>query len=73
HFLHDVYDGQLFVKLKKGVNFPAMDPWGTSDPYVVMQLGECVVKSKIIWATKDPNWNESFRINVKDPSAKYLQ
>ncbi|GLJ23903.1 hypothetical protein SUGI_0454200 [Cryptomeria japonica] len=73
HFLRDIYDGQLFVKLKKGVNLPAMDPWGTSDPYVVMQIGDCVVKSKTVWATKEPHWNESFRINVKDPSTKYLQ
>ncbi|GLJ04787.1 hypothetical protein SUGI_0003280 [Cryptomeria japonica] len=46
---------------------------GTSDPYVVMQIGDCVVKSKTVWATKEPHWNESFRINVKDPSTKYLQ
>lgn len=72
-FLHEVYDGQLLVKLKKGVNLPMMDPWGTSDPYVVMQLDDCVAKSKIIWAAKEPNWNESFKINVKDPSTKYLQ
>eukprot|EP01018_Ginkgo_biloba_P019851 Gb_29405 [translate_table: standard] len=72
-FLHAVYDGQLFIKLKKGMNLPTMDPWGTSDPYVVMQLGDCVAKSKIIWASKEPNWNESFTINMKNPSTKYLQ
>lgn len=72
-FLHKVYDGQLLVKLKKGVNLPAMDPWGTSDPYVVIQLGDCVAKSKIIWAAKEPNWNENFKLNVKDPTTKYLQ
>lgn len=26
-FLREVYDGQLVVKLKKGRNLPAMDPW----------------------------------------------
>lgn len=26
---------------------------GTSDPYVVMQIGDCVVKSKTVWATKE--------------------
>ncbi|GLJ05864.1 hypothetical protein SUGI_0026870 [Cryptomeria japonica] len=45
----------------------------TSNPYVVMQIGDCVVKSKTVWGTKEPHWNESFRINVKDPSTKYLQ
>jgi len=26
-FLREVYDGQLVVKLKKGINLPAIDPW----------------------------------------------
>ncbi|XP_066346963.1 uncharacterized protein [Miscanthus floridulus] len=26
-FLREVYDGQLVVRLKKGINLPAMDPW----------------------------------------------
>ncbi|OVA02259.1 C2 calcium-dependent membrane targeting [Macleaya cordata] len=72
-FLREAYDGQLFVKLKKGVNFPAMDPWGTSDPYVVMQLDGQVVKSKVKWATKDPTWNEDFTLNIKIPPTKNLQ
>ncbi|KAH9681503.1 C2 domain-containing protein [Citrus sinensis] len=37
-FVREIYDGQLFIKLKKGFNLPAMDPWGTSDPYVIMEL-----------------------------------
>ncbi|PIA40124.1 hypothetical protein AQUCO_02500085v1 [Aquilegia coerulea] len=72
-FLRQVYDGHLFIKLKKGVNFPAMDPWGTSDPYVVMQLDGQVVKSNVKWATKDPIWNEDFTLNIKIPTTKSLQ
>lgn len=26
-FVREVYDGQLFIKLKKGFDFPRMDPW----------------------------------------------
>ncbi|GMP77666.1 hypothetical protein CsSME_00033859 [Camellia sinensis var. sinensis] len=48
-FLCEIYDGQLFIKLKKGLNLPAMDPWGTSDPYVVFQLDSQVVKSTVKW------------------------
>ncbi|GFP93448.1 endoribonuclease dicer homolog 3a [Phtheirospermum japonicum] len=33
--IREIYDGQLFVKLKKGFNFPAMDPW--IDPRRVVQ------------------------------------
>lgn len=72
-FLREIYDGQLFIKLKKGLNFPAMDPWGTSDPYVVFQLDGQVLKSKIKWGKKDPTWNEEFSLNIKLPPTKTLQ
>ncbi|XP_072986920.1 uncharacterized protein [Typha latifolia] len=72
-FLREVYDGQLFIKLKKGVDLPAMDPWGTSDPYVVLQLEGQVAKSKIKWATKEPIWNEDFTFNIKTNRTKFMQ
>lgn len=72
-FLREIYDGQLFIKLKKGSNLPAMDPWGTSDPYVVMQLESQVVKSNVKWGTKEPTWNEEFALNIKQPPNKSLQ
>ncbi|XP_077226967.1 putative triglyceride lipase isoform X2 [Tasmannia lanceolata] len=72
-FLREIYDGQLFVKLKKGFDFPAMDPWGTSDPYVVIQLDGQVAKSKVKWATKEPTWNEDFTFNFKKNPTKNLQ
>ncbi|CAN4120592.1 unnamed protein product [Withania somnifera] len=72
-FVREIYDGQLFIKLKKGLNFPAMDPWGTSDPYVVLQLDSQVLKSKVKWGTKEPTWNEEFALNVKQPPLNDLQ
>ncbi|KAI3886502.1 hypothetical protein MKX03_036001 [Papaver bracteatum] len=72
-FMREAYDGELLIKLKKGVNFPAMDPWGTSDPYVVLQIDGQVVKSKVKWATKDPTWNEDLKLNVKTPPNTDLQ
>ncbi|KAG2727738.1 hypothetical protein I3760_01G171800 [Carya illinoinensis] len=72
-FVREIYDGQLFIKLKKGLDLPAMDPWGTSDPYVVMQLDGQVVKSKVKWGTKGPRWNEDFTFNIKKPPTKFLQ
>ncbi|KAK4266253.1 hypothetical protein QN277_027203 [Acacia crassicarpa] len=72
-FVSEIYDGQLSVKLKKGFNFPAMDPWGTSDPYVVMQLDSQTAKSKIKWGTKEPTWNEEFAFHIKQPPTKPLQ
>ncbi|KAJ0034865.1 hypothetical protein Pint_25199 [Pistacia integerrima] len=72
-FVREIYDGQLIIKLKKGIDLPAMDPWGTSDPYVVMELDGQVVKSKIKWGTKEPTWNEDLTFNIKLPTARSLQ
>ncbi|CAL9154585.1 unnamed protein product [Musa hybrid cultivar] len=72
-FLREVYDGQLRIKLKKGVDFPALDPWGTSDPYVVLQVEGQVAKSKVKWASTEPTWNEDFTLNIKKTPAKTLQ
>ncbi|XP_068653939.1 uncharacterized protein [Aristolochia californica] len=72
-FIREIYDGQLFIKLKKGVDLPIMDPWGTSDPYVVIQFDGQVAKSKVKWATKEPVWNENFTLNIKKPPTKNLQ
>ncbi|CAA7390592.1 unnamed protein product [Spirodela intermedia] len=72
-FLREVYDGQLFIKLKKGSDFPAMDPWGTSDPYVVFNLEGQATKSGIKWGTKEPTWNEDYTLNVNKYSSKMLQ
>ncbi|KAF0892976.1 hypothetical protein E2562_021278 [Oryza meyeriana var. granulata] len=72
-FLREVYDGQLVVRLKKGLNLPAMDPWGTSDPYVVLQLNGQTAKSTIKWATKEPTWNEEFTFNISLSRENLLQ
>ncbi|CAL9225156.1 unnamed protein product [Arabidopsis halleri] len=72
-FVREIYDGQLFIKLKRGFEFPALDPWGTSDPYVVMDLDGQVAKSKTKWGTKEPKWNEDFVFNIKLPPAKKIE
>ncbi|MCO5594626.1 hypothetical protein L7F22_048659 [Adiantum nelumboides] len=72
-FVREVYSGKIYVNLKSGFHFPGLDLWGTSDPYVVMRIGECVVRSKTVWATTTPVWNQQFEINVKDPSTQYMQ
>ncbi|KAK0606997.1 hypothetical protein LWI29_007534 [Acer saccharum] len=72
-FVREIYDGQLFIKLKKGINLPAMDPWGTSDPYVVMELDGQLLKSKVKWGTKEPTWNEDLNFNIKQPTTRSIQ
>ncbi|CAK8570559.1 unnamed protein product [Lathyrus sativus] len=72
-FFHELYDGQIFIKLKKGSSFLSMNPWGTSDPYVVIQMGSQSAKSNIKWGTKEPTWNEEFTFNFKRSPDKALQ
>ncbi|CAK9216366.1 unnamed protein product [Sphagnum troendelagicum] len=72
-FVREIYDGQLFVKLKGGSHFPGLDPWGTSDPYVILRIGDCEAQSQTIWGTRDPVWNEDFKLNVKNPTTQILQ
>ncbi|XP_037081873.1 multiple C2 and transmembrane domain-containing protein-like isoform X2 [Pollicipes pollicipes] len=63
---HDFF--VLDVYLKHGRNLPAMDSSGTSDPYVKFKLGGKVVcKSKIVYKTLNPLWDEWFQIPVDDP------
>ncbi|KAK9671714.1 hypothetical protein RND81_12G049700 [Saponaria officinalis] len=72
-FVREIYDGQLFIKLKKGFCFPAMDPWGTSDPYIVMEFDGQAAKSKIKWGTKEPTWDEEFKFKIKLPPSSLIQ
>ena len=47
-----------------------MNPYihtGTSDPYVKVKLRQrCVYKSKIVFRSLYPEWNESFQLAVDD-------
>ncbi|KAL0920221.1 hypothetical protein M5K25_009341 [Dendrobium thyrsiflorum] len=72
-FLREVYDGQLYIKLLKGVDLPAMDPWGTSDPYVIFKVNGQIAKSNVKWGSTDPTWNEDFTLNIKLATTKKLQ
>ncbi|XP_076882943.1 uncharacterized protein LOC143531556 isoform X1 [Bidens hawaiensis] len=71
-FLREIYDGQLFITIHKGYDFPAMDPWGTSDPYVVLQLDTQIVKTNVKWGTKEPTWNEELTLYIKLPPTNHL-
>ena len=51
--------GALKVTVVRGVGLLAADKGGTSDPYVVVQLGKTKKRSKVIKKTLDPEWNEA--------------
>lgn len=68
--------GILHVNVVKAVKLLKMDLLGTSDPYVKLSLtGDKLPakKTTIKRRNLNPQWNEKFKIVVKDPQSQVLQ
>lgn len=39
--MREIYDGQVFVKLKEGLDLPAMDPWVCINVNVLFSMSLC--------------------------------
>ncbi|TXG58496.1 hypothetical protein EZV62_016325 [Acer yangbiense] len=68
--------GILHVKVVQAFKLLKMDIFGASDPYVELSLsGERLPakKTSIKMKTLNPQWNEDFKLTVKDPQSQVLQ
>ncbi|KAK1290736.1 Synaptotagmin-3 [Acorus calamus] len=68
--------GILHVKVIRALNLRKMDFLGKSDPYVKLSLsGERLHsrKTTIKMSNLNPEWNEQFKLIVKDPETQILQ
>ncbi|KAK9126664.1 hypothetical protein Scep_015510 [Stephania cephalantha] len=68
--------GILHVKVIRALKLLKMDLLGTSDPYVKVSLsGERLPSKKTSVKMKNlnPEWNEEFKLIVKDPESQFLQ
>lgn len=68
--------GILHVKVVRAQKLLKMDLLGTSDPYVKLSLsGERLTakKTSIKMNNLNPEWNEYFKLTVKDPQTQVLQ
>ncbi|KAL5740792.1 hypothetical protein ACOSQ2_029972 [Xanthoceras sorbifolium] len=68
--------GILHVKVVRAFKLLKMDIFGASDPYVELSLsGERfpAKKTSIKMKTLNPEWNEDFKLTVKDPQSQVLQ
>jgi hypothetical protein len=68
--------GILHVNVVRAVKLLKMDLLGTSDPYVKLSLtGDKLPAKKTTIKRKNlnPEWNEKFKIVVKDPQSQVLQ
>ncbi|KAL0484274.1 C2 and transmembrane domain-containing protein [Acrasis kona] len=59
---------KLLVKLFNGVDLDPKDFSGTSDPYVIVRLGNQQGKSKTVMKNLNPVWNESYTFDVTNMS-----
>lgn len=68
--------GILHVKVIRAKKLLKMDIIGTSDPYVKIKLtGERLPskKTSIKMRNLNPEWNENFKLTVKDPESQFIQ
>ncbi|XP_020597200.1 synaptotagmin-3-like, partial [Phalaenopsis equestris] len=68
--------GILHVKVVRALNLLKMDILGKSDPYVKLSLsGERLPskKTSVKMSNLNPEWNETFKLIVKDPRTQVLQ
>ena len=68
--------GILNVKIVRAIKLLKMDILGTSDPYVKLNLsGEKRPsrKTSIKMRNLNPEWNEDFKLIVKDPETQVLE
>lgn len=67
--------GILHVKVVRAIKLLKMDLLGSSDPYVKLSLsGERLPAKKTSIKKKNlnPEWNENFKLIVKDPQSQVL-
>nr|CCW28844.1 putative C2 domain contatining protein [Arachis ipaensis] len=57
--------GLLKLRIKKGINLAVRDT-SSSDPYVVANIGEQKLKTKVIKDNCNPEWNEELILSIKD-------
>lgn len=68
--------GILHVKVLRARKLLSKDLLGASDPYVQLSIdGEMITakKTTVKRKTLNPEWNEDFKLTVKDPHFQVLQ
>jgi Ca2+-dependent lipid-binding protein len=59
-----VWNSVLTIHLLKGMNLPAMDDNGFSDPYCKFKLGRQKRRSKVVTRCLNPHWKEQFDLRM---------
>ncbi|XP_064986155.1 GTPase activating protein 1-like isoform X1 [Musa acuminata AAA Group] len=59
--------GLLRVRVQRGVNLAVRD-FTSSDPYVILRMGNQKLKTRVIKRNTNPIWNEELTLSVEDPA-----
>ncbi|KAH8491891.1 hypothetical protein H0E87_021477 [Populus deltoides] len=59
--------GLLRIRVKRGINLAVRDV-RSSDPYVVIRMGNQKLKTRVIKKDVNPHWNEDLTLSVTDPN-----
>lgn len=63
----------LRVEVQKGRNLAAKDKSGTSDPFLVLTLGDAKEATSVISKTLNPEWNQTFEMPVTTADSALLE
>lgn len=63
----------LRVQVLKGRNLAAKDKSGTSDPYLVVTLGDAKEATSVVSKTLNPEWNQTFEFPVVGGDSALLE
>ncbi|KXT03561.1 hypothetical protein AC578_9977 [Pseudocercospora eumusae] len=63
----------LKVQVLRGRNLAAKDRSGTSDPYLVIALGEAKEATSVVSKTLNPEWNQTFHFPIVSPDSALLE
>ncbi|XP_073139548.1 C2 and GRAM domain-containing protein At1g03370-like isoform X1 [Henckelia pumila] len=63
---------KLLVRVIEARNIRALDPNGSSDPYVKLQLGRQKFRTKVLKKCLNPSWCEEFTFKVDDLKEKLV-
>lgn len=71
-FLAANFEGMLRVDVRRATKLPAADPWGSSDPYVTLQLGLGGARTSTKLLNLNPVWDETHLLYVRDRQRQRL-
>lgn len=63
----------LRVNVMKGRNLAAKDKSGTSDPFLIIALGDAKEATSVVSRTLNPEWNQTFELPVMSPESGLLE